>query len=187
MPSWSHGTVSVTGDKNALTNFVKRFIYPLSTNQTMVGAKYFPRTFISDTTREQIRTDIIELFTAQSPDVEERIELLGVEFAHSANHCLITGYPELWVDRCISLPAACAIDGVSVTVETVNFETNTEEIICAEPDGSVITYAEDIPKYVCAHCGSIEPIPSLYTCDPSHYICPQCQQCQWLTLDGDEV
>ena len=170
MPNWAFGTVAITGSKEGILNFTRRFIYE-GTDRDKIEPNFFARSFAQATRSETV--DEIENLYANVPAEAVDTFCMNVYFAWSANNCLIDGYPQQFPE-CISLADACVTDRVSVEILTEEPGISFEENIHCDKDGRVTSVSRDMPIYTCPLCGNGFPFPSYL--DIGEYICPVCEE-----------
>ena len=168
MPNLAWGTVSVTGTKENVLKFTKRFLY----DDIEPDIPYFARSFVQSPRSDTVN-EINKCFKHLSLEIKVAYTFY-VDFAWSAYSCLIDGYPQKYPEDCIALKDACIADNVSVEIKTEEpgfvFE---EEIFCSE-DGSLDEHSRDLLSFACEHCGRCNFVASFG--DPVDYECNECSK-----------
>lgn len=171
MPSWAFGDVDVTGTKAAVTSFSERFIFK-EEPRTTPGKRIFGRSF-HDESRKHIKSAIDAEFRGKAANEEATVQL-SISFAWSADSCMVSRYPTVDPNGCISLPDACKEDQVTVHVHTFLFDEGTEEDINCSPDGKLNRDVFDMVQAKCPHCGELQSISTVldmedaYCCECGH-------------------
>jgi len=168
MPNWANGTVAITGRKENVLMFTRRFIYDDTVRANIVS--FFARSF-AQVKRKEITDEIEELFEGISAEMEDTF-CMNVDFAWSADNCLIDGYPQRFPD-CVTLADACVADHVSVEILTEELGIGFEENILCDKEGKVTSQCWSMPVYICPSCGSEYSFPTYL--DLSQYECPLCE------------
>lgn len=177
MPNWAIGYVEISGTEEAVLTFSKRFIRNDKPN-AIPGQKYFARSF---TFRDwaEVEESIHAEFKGKASNAVSSIRL-DVDFAWSAEKCLLNGYPQQFQAECITLVEACVSDGVSVEIHTKESGNGFEEYICCSQDGNLISTEEPLGDAKCKCCGGIERIASFETLDDLE--CSSCGGCDFEML-----
>ena len=152
MPNWAIGNVAVTGKRESVLAFAKRFV---ATDGAVEGVRYFARSFIEES-RDSVLEDIREQFESASESVQT--VKIGVSFAWSAYSCIISGYPQEAPDKLITLQDACKEDGVSVHITTSEYGMCFCEDITCDETGELHVTCEDMTTYRCKACGAIQSL-----------------------------
>ena len=169
MPNWAFGDVEVTGTKAAVTAFSERFIFKEEPRVTP-GKRIFGRSF-HDEYRKHIQSSIDAEFMGKS-DGETATVLLSISFSWSADSCLISRYPKIDPDGCISLPEACKEDQVDVHIHTFLFDEGTEEDIICTAGGTLKQDTLDMIRAKCPRCGDVQSVVT--TQDLKEAFCSEC-------------
>lgn len=184
MPNWAWGPVRITGTKENVLAFSKRFITQDKEEDIRVlpGVKFFGRSFY-DYTRDALEDEIRSKFPESAEAEEATVEIM-IDFAWSATSCLISNYP-LHSPECISLADACKEDHVDVVIQTQEPGMCFEEHISCDRNGKLEQNESDMPTGKCRHCGYTESIAS--TEDPSEYECNECGEVGFDIISAEEV
>ena len=169
MPNWAEGTISVTGRKESVLNFTRRFIYE-DVESHNKDAYFFARSFPRTTWGEKAN-EIEDLYNGLLPDTEATY-VMNVDFAWSAHKYLLDGYPTRFPD-CASLGDACMQDSVTAEIHAEETDTGFEEYIACGKTGNVTYHDQNMPTYVCPACGCALYLSS-HT-DIDEYVCPYCE------------
>lgn len=185
MPNWACGSVSITGTKTNIINFASRFIYDddLADETELRKRKFFARSF-TNVSRKSVLDEIKEEFTGL-PDSTELEFSMFVDFAWSAQGCLIDGYPIRSLHECITLMDACKADHVTVELTTEESGMCFEEYIFCDSNGDYSAESTDMPEYKCSKCGECICYPS--TADINDLQCYECGESSLVpTSDSDK-
>ena len=166
MPNWATGTVTVTGEKNAIASFIGRFVSH-DEQSTIPGKKYFARSFLED-----YRANLIQEIPDPDRDGDQVTFTFPISFAWSAYSCIISGYPERFKEDCLTLSEACVLDHVSVEIRTIEYGMCFEEEIFCSADGDLEHTSQDLREVKCPNCGNIQSIGSIE--DPEESYCWEC-------------
>lgn len=166
MPNWATGCVTVTGKKESIASFIERFVSN-DEPSTIEGKKYFARSFLED-----YRGNVIEEIPEPKSADELVTHTFPVSFAWSAYSCVISGYPERFDSICITLSEACAIDGVDVQIQTIEYGMCFEEDIRCTATGELEHSAKDLRQVKCPACGEMQSISSFE--EPEDCCCCEC-------------
>ena len=169
MPNWAFGDVEVTGTKAAVISFSERFIYHKEPRATP-GKRFFGRSFHDDS-REHVKSSIDAEFLDKA-EGEICTVLLSISFAWSADSCVISRYPSVDPDECISLADACKEDQVDVHIHTFLFDEGTEEDIVCSAVGELEQDTLDMVRAKCPHCGNVESVVT--TLELKDAYCSEC-------------
>lgn len=168
MPNWAMETVKITGTRECIRAFSKRFICEGKQNQT--EERYFARSFYEGGP-EALSAEIDKHF--ENSDVNAKLTFpMYISFAWSAYSCLIDGYPQQFKDTCITLEEACIEDGVSVEIRTTESGMYFEEHISCDESGICVSTCEDLKTYKCPQCGETQGLASFE--DPDEAECYEC-------------
>ena len=181
MPNWAWGTIEVTGRKDAVLAFSRRFIMD-DEPVTIDGTRYFARTFTNET-REYIEGMILKEFKGHKADEEITCEI-SADFAWSAYSCVLDGYPQEAPEICITLPESCVRDSVDVTIVTKEPGISFAERITCDRRGKVHSECKDLIPMRCKNCGSIESM-SPYE-DPEDMCCDNCGEMDFESMQEGE-
>jgi hypothetical protein len=169
MPNWAYGPVSITGTKQNVLNFARRFIHDDDIAKDEKPPLFFYRSFIGGTWKGTVK-EIEAVYKASSAETVNTVTLY-VSFAWSAHGCLVAGklkeYPE-----CIALGTACKEDCVSVEIRTEEPGVGFDEVIYCSRDGLVIAESHDMPTYSCPKCGGSQSVPTYE--DAKEQSCYEC-------------
>ena len=167
MPNWACGPVTVTGTRDGLISFIRRFP---DGNADEQRTGYFARSFLFDD-RQTLIEDIMMRTEADPGNAVAEITF-SVSFAWSAYYCVISGYPEKWPDKCVTLSQACREDRVGVHIRTEEPGLYFEEDILSDEDGNVTESSQDLKTVRCPVCGSTQGTASFM--DPADLECFEC-------------
>lgn len=170
MPNWAMGTVVVTGAVDAVESFADRFVYSGQEPCTIPGKKYFARSFNfneRDSVKEAIRNSILDMQDGEKGSVE-----LNIDFAWSVYTCIIAGYPDRFLESCITLPDACKEDQVSVQIRAFEPGMCFEEYVSCDEQGTLNYEEKSMPEYKCKDCGETYAYPSFE--EPEDLCCYEC-------------
>lgn len=171
MPNWAWGSVSVTGTKQNVLKFSGRFIYEGEEDvKNETGIPYFARSF-AQKTRSEATDEINTIFNDMQAEAESTFTLY-VDFAWSANSCLIKGAPQQFPTECITLMDACIADAVSAEIKTEEPGNGFEETIYCSKDGNYDSHSRKMQTCICPSCGAFTLIPSSGNAD--EYECHDC-------------
>ena len=169
MPNWAFGTVAITGKKESVLMFTRRFIYD-DTDCSNIALKFFARSF-AQVKRKEITDEIEGVFDGIPAEAEDTF-CMNVFFAWSADNCLIDGYPQRFPE-CLTLADACVADSVSVEILTEEPGIGFEECILCDKEGRVASQSRSMSVYICPSCGNEYSFPTYL--DLSQYECPICE------------
>lgn len=178
MSNLAIGYVEISGTEEAVLAFSKRFIAN-DEPHAIPGQKYFARSVIS-IDRAEVEESIRGEFKGKAPNTVSSVRF-DVDFAWSAEKCLLNGYPQQFQAECITLVEACIRDGVSIEIHTKESGNGFEEYICCSQDGNLISTEESLGDAKCKCCGKIERIASFETLDDLE--CSSCGGCDFEMLD----
>lgn len=178
MPNWAMGSVEITGTKDSVLAFSKRFI--CDGQKHAAGEKYFARSFYDSS--EESLSDAINAFFKSGETAEKRTISLDISFAWSAHCCLIDGYPQQAKDTCITLGEACVTDGVSVEIRTTESGMCFEEYISCDEHGICVSTSEELKTYKCPQCGETQGLASFEDPDEA-----ECYECGCVGLEDAEI
>ena len=172
MPNWAFGTATITGTESSVIKFVNRFIFDGDEDRDYENReqKYFARSFTNNL-HDDVLKKLAEVFCGLSADDTGVFEL-PVDFAWSAQNCLIDGYPQDYPDYCITLSTACIEDQVSVEITTEEEDMSFREFINCDNQGQLSSNCKCIMPCKCRNCGSIFGLVSFN--DAYKYSCYEC-------------
>lgn len=182
MPNWAYGTVKVTGTREGVKSFIERFS-SREDAACVSGKRHFARSVL-DRSRQECIDNVMYGFPLLPPDGILEFTLI-VDFAWSARHCLIQGYPQEDIENYLTLSEACKEDHVSAEIYTTEPSMCLEEHISATEDGTVNYKEHDMSLCKCRHCGETIHL-SCYD-DPSDFECPNCGRYAIERCKEDEV
>ena len=177
MPNFAMGYVDVFGTEEAILAFSKRFIMS-DAPITIPGKRYFAQSF-TFRNRTEVEDSIHAEFKGKACNAVSSVQL-DVDFAWSAEYCLINGYPQRFQTECITLADTCIEDGVSVEIHTKESGNGFEEYISCSQDGNLISTEDSLGDAKCKCCGEIERIASFETLDDLE--CSSCGSCDFEML-----
>lgn len=172
MPNLARGYMDVSGTKESVTAFVMR-IYMDGRPSSADMEQHFACTVSSDK-YQKILYEIDDLFHGLQKH-EERQFRIYVEFAWSAHVCLISGYPEDAPGKCITLPDACRLDQVDVSIHTEEPLMGFREKTHCDRNGELHEEVEDLSDTaICKQCGAaieFDPFDTMEDLRCSHCGC----------------
>lgn len=169
MANLAMGYADITGTKDSVLNFSKRFIMS-DTPNTVHGIKYFARcTTWRD--RAEVEADILREFDGKTNSEVSSVRIY-IDFAWSASECLLTDYPQRYPTECISLQEACKADGVDAEIHTVERGNYFEEYIHCSAQGELEDETYPLRTARCRNCNETIGIASFEALDD--FICSEC-------------
>lgn len=161
MSNYCCGDIEVSGQPEDIEAFCKLFLFTGDKDKD----EYFARSGMQTSW-----SNFYETHLASRPSVINS----WVEFAWSAEVCLISGYPN-GVDQ-ITLVEACKKYRVDVIIDTQESGEGFEEHITCDKEGNLVYEVKDMHTYKCK-CGNEQHIASNF--DTVDEECNECEGSDW--------
>lgn len=170
MPNWSIGPVEITGTREAVSSFAKRFISTDWNFMPQRPERHFSRSY-SDMTAAEMERRISECFYG-CEDHEVTTFSFIASFAWELDGNLIDSASVSRHEELITIGDACKEDGVSVEIHTSEPSNDLEEWIICHANGAPMYGSQNLKGYRCKSCGNIQSLASFE--DPSDTECEEC-------------
>lgn len=183
MANWASGNVTIKGTKEGIISFCRRFYISGDEEQdnddkSLESPERHPnQKNANNFAEEAIAGRFAKSFIMHEgtwADIEQRIKNLedsngnfafsiSVDFAWSAENCLIEGYPQSYKNA-ITLAAACKLDKVAVDIGTTDESSEFREEISCSANGAIEFRSIDCPvfEFICTACGEAQHIDINY-------------------------
>ena len=176
MPNWACGIVEVTGKRDGVISFVNRFLNYHGNSGKEPDTRFFARSFLDDD-RENTIDDIMRQTEKDTENAVGTV-IFSVSFAWSAYSCVIDGYPQHQLDKCITLSEASQQDHVSVHIWTEEPGMFFEEDITADEHGNLTNSCQELKTARCKSCGNTQGVASFMDLDDL-----ECYECGSVDLE----